>query len=258
MTVELAIDGAVARVTLNRPERMNALTVEMREAMRDHFTRIRFDDAIRAVIVTGAGGNFCAGADVGGMGGPNDIRAARQRLQYGSHSFMRVMHATEKPVIAAVQGVAVGIGWSIALACDLIVAAEDVRFGAVFRRIGLAPDGGMPWFLARRVGVPRAKELAFSGRMVGAEEALRVGLVEYAVPKEGLMGKAGELAADLAAGPTFAFALTKKLFEKAVGPSLEDFLDLEVMVQPSLHQTADHEEGVSAFKEKRKPTFRGR
>jgi 2-(1,2-epoxy-1,2-dihydrophenyl)acetyl-CoA isomerase len=202
MTVELTIDGLVATVTLNRPEKLNALTLEMREALRDHFARIRFDDSIRAVIVTGTGGNFCSGADVTRMNQAQDIRGDRQRLQAGSHAFIRTMHAMEKPIIAAVPGVAVGIGWSIALACDIVVAAEDARFGAVFRRIGLAPDGGMTWFLARRIGVPRAKELAFSGRIIGAEEAFRVGLVEHLVPAAELLAKAKDLAADLASGPT--------------------------------------------------------
>jgi 2-(1,2-epoxy-1,2-dihydrophenyl)acetyl-CoA isomerase len=258
MTVELTIDGPVARITLSRPEKLNALTLEMREALRDHFARIRFDDSIRAVIVTGAGGNFCSGADVTRMNQAQDIRGDRQRLQAGSHAFIRTMHAMEKPLIAAVPGVAAGIGWSIALACDIIVAAEDARFGAVFRRIGLAPDGGMAWFLARRIGVPRAKELAFSGRIIGAEEALRLGLVERLVPLAELLAKAQDLAADLASGPTFAFGLTKKLFDKAVAPGLEEFLELELLVQPSLRLTADHEEGVAAFKEKRPPVFTGR
>ena len=258
MTVELTIHGPVATITLNRPEKLNALTVEMREALRDHFARIRFDDTIRAAVVTGAGGNFCSGADVTRMNRAHDIRADRQRLQAGSHAFIRTMHAIEKPLVAAVPGVAVGIGWSIALACDIIVAAEDARFGAVFRRIGLAPDGGMAWFLARRASVPRAKELAFSARILGAEEALRLGLVEHVVPTGELLAKARELADDLASGPTFAFGLAKKLFDRALAPSLEEFLELELLVQPSLHASTDHAEGVAAFKERRNPGFTGR
>src|SRR6516162_11373409 len=123
MSVDLIIDGAVAKVVLNRPEKLNALNVEMRESLCDHFARLRYDDAVRVVIVTGAGRGFCSGADVDRMAGQHhDLRGGRQRLQQGGHTFIRALHAIEKPVIAAVRGPAVGIGWSIALACDLVVA----------------------------------------------------------------------------------------------------------------------------------------
>lgn len=257
MSVELIVEGAVAKVVLNRPERMNALTWEMREQLTAHFHRVRFDDAIRAVIVTGAGNNFCAGADVTKMA-KGDLREGRERLQRGSQSYIRQLHAIEKPVIAAVQGVAVGVGWSIALACDMVVCGAGSRFGAVFRRLGLAPDGGNAWFLTRRVGMARAKELVFSARMVGGAEAASLGLVEHVVADDGVMAKAEELAADFAEGPTFAMGLAKKLIHYAMGPSLEDYLEMESLVQPALHATADNPEGVAAFKEKRKPRFVGR
>ncbi len=257
MSVDLIVDGPVARLVLNRPERMNALTMEMRAGLRDHLIRIRDDDAIRAAVLTGAGAHFCAGADVGGMGEDRSLRAGRTRLQRGSHTVVRLLHGIEKPLIAAVHGVAVGVGWSYALACDVIVAAEDARFGATFRRVGLAPDGGAAWFLARRVGPARGKELAFSGRIVGAEEALRLGLAEFVVPTDRLLDKAHELAAEYAAGPGFALGLAKRMFDRAMGPGLEDFLEYESLVQPQLHETADHREGVAAFKEKRTPRFTG-
>ncbi|MGH7042431.1 MAG: enoyl-CoA hydratase/isomerase family protein [Acetobacteraceae bacterium] len=257
MAVELIVDGPVARLVLNRPERMNALTVEMRAELAEHLIRIRDDGAIRAAILTGAGAHFCSGADVGRMGEDRSLRAGRERMQRGSHTVVRLLHGIEKPVIAAVRGVAVGVGWSYALACDLIVAADDARFGATFRRIGLAPDGGAAWFLARRVGPARGKELAFSGRIVPADEALRLGLVEYVVPAEALLAKAHELAADYAAGPGFALGLAKRMFDRAVGPGLDEFLDYESLVQPQLHETADHREGVAAFREKRTPNFTG-
>jgi 2-(1,2-epoxy-1,2-dihydrophenyl)acetyl-CoA isomerase len=141
MPVDLHIEGPIARVVLNRPERLNALTWEMRQQLREHFTELRFNDAIRAIIVTGEGRAFCTGADVGGMQ-RQDLTGERDKLQQGSHSYMRVLAAIEKPVIAAVRGPTVGIGWSIAMGCDLIVASETARFSQVFRRIGLAPDGG--------------------------------------------------------------------------------------------------------------------
>lgn len=257
MAVDLIVEGAVASLVLNRPERMNALTMEMRAELCTHLVRIRDDEAIRAAILTGAGAHFCAGADVGRMGEDRSLRAGRARLQRGSHAVVRLLHSIEKPIVAAVAGVAVGVGWSYALACDLIVAAEDARFGATFRRVGLAPDGGCAWFLARRVGPARGKELAFSGRIVPADEALRLGLVEYVVPGDSLLEKAQELAADYAAGPTFALGLAKRMFDRAVGPGLEEFLEYESLVQPQLHETADHREGVAAFKEKRPPRFVG-
>ena len=151
------------------------------------------------------------------------------------------------------RGPAVGIGWSIALACDLVVASKTARFSQIFRRIGLAPDGGAIWFLTRRIGMPKAKELVFSARL-----ALALGLVNHVVEDDQLMSKTEELAAELAEAPTFALGLAKKLFHAAVGPSLEDYLEIESMVQPQLHMTADNAEGVAAFREKRKPKFTGR
>jgi 2-(1,2-epoxy-1,2-dihydrophenyl)acetyl-CoA isomerase len=259
MPVDLEIDGAVATVVLNRPEKLNALTLEMRQSLCDIFQRLRFDDAVRAVIVTGAGRGFCSGADVERMGTtPEDLRAGRQRMQQGAHTFLRTLHAIEKPVVAAVRGPAVGIGWSIALACDIVVAAKSARFSQIFRRIGLAPDGGAIWFLTRRIGMAKAKELVFSARFVEAEEALALGLVNHVVDEDELMPKATSLAADFAAGPTFALGLAKKLFHAAVAPSLDDYLDLESLVQPQLHHTLDNAEGVAAFREKRPPKFIGR
>lgn len=256
MPVDLKIEGAVAKVILNRPERLNALTWEMRQQLREHFSELRFNDAVRAIIVTGEGRAFCTGADVGGME-RKDLRGEREKLQQGSHSYIRVMAAIEKPMIAAVRGPTVGIGWSIAMACDLIVASETARFSQIFRRIGLAPDGGAIWFLTKRVGLQRAKELVFTGRFIEAAEALDWGLINSVVPDDQLMEKAEELAADLASGPTFAFGMAKKMFAMA-NSTYEDFLDVESLVQPQLGQTSDHREGVAAFKEKRKPNFSGR
>jgi 2-(1,2-epoxy-1,2-dihydrophenyl)acetyl-CoA isomerase len=258
MTVELSIAGGVAKIVLNRPEKLNALTVEMREQLYEYFQRLRFDDAVRAIVVTGAGRAFCSGADVDRMGGDHDLRAGRERFQKGAHSYISALHAIEKPVIAAVRGPTVGIGWSIALACDLIVASKSARFSQIFRRIGLAPDGGAIWFLTRRIGMAKAKELVFTARFVEAEEALALGLVNEIVEDEELMARTDELAADLAAAPTFALGLAKKLFHAAVAPSLDQYLEIESFVQPQLHHTQDNAEGRAAFREKRRPNFIGR
>src|SRR5229473_3584862 len=244
MSVDLTIEGAVATIVLNRPEKLNALSVEIRQSLCDYLAQLRFNDAVRVVIVTGAGRGFCSGADVDRMAGqPHDLRADRERMQRGGHTFIRALHSIEKPVIAAVRGPAVGIGWSIALACDLVVASKTARFSQIFRRIGLAPDGGAIWFLTRRLGMAKAKELVFSARFVEDDE---------------LMAKTEALAADLAEAPTFALGLAKKLFHAAVGPSLDSYLEIESLVQPQLHMTADNAEGVAAFREKRKPKFVGR
>jgi 2-(1,2-epoxy-1,2-dihydrophenyl)acetyl-CoA isomerase len=259
MSVDLTVDGAVATIVLNRPEKLNALTVEMRESLAEMFVRLRFDDAVRAIVVAGAGRAFCSGADVDRMAGrAEDLRAGRERMQRGAHTFIRALHAIEKPVIAAVRGPAVGIGWSLALACDLVVAAKSARFSQIFRRIGLAPDGGAIWFLTRRIGMAKAKELVFSARFVEAEEALALGLVNHVVEDDELEARTAALAADLAAAPTFALGLAKKLFHAAVGPSLEEYLEIESLVQPQLHHTQDNAEGVAAFREKRPPKFVGR
>jgi 2-(1,2-epoxy-1,2-dihydrophenyl)acetyl-CoA isomerase len=255
--VELHIENAVATVVLNRPERLNALTDEMRALLLEHFTRLRHDDDVRAIIVTGAGTAFCSGADVGAMG-QSDLRARRQRIQRGAHAYIGMLHSIEKPVIAAVRGVAVGVGMSIAMACDFIVASETARFSQIFRRIGLGPDGGAAWFLAQRVPMPVAKELMFSARMVEAPEALSIGLVNHVVPDAALMEKVRAMAEDYAAGPTFALGLAKKLLHVAASTSLEAFLEMESMTQPQLQVSADHAEGVAAFREKRKPRFTGR
>lgn len=258
MSVLLSIDNGIATVTLNRPEKKNALNVEMREALCSIFQKLRFDNDVRVIIVTGNGDSFCSGGDVGRMDEKQDIRGYRENLQRMSHQYMRTLHAIEKPVIAAVRGSCVGIGWSIALGCDMIIASETTRFSQRFRRIGLAPDGGAIWFLTRRIGTLRAKELVYSARFVEAQEALGLGLVNQVVEDEKLMEVAQARAADLATAPTFALGLAKKLFNFAEGPSLEDFLELEVLVQPQLRSGHDHQEGVAAFKEKRDPKFRGR
>lgn len=256
MSVDLRIEGPIAKVVLNRPEKLNALSWDMRQQLNEYFTALRYDDSIRAIIVTGEGRAFCTGADIGGMA-RGDLRGEREKLQRGSHTYMRALHAIEKPVIAAVRGPTVGIGWSIAMGCDMVIASETARFSQIFRRIGLAPDGGAIWFLTKRIGMARAKELVFTGRFVEAAEALSLGLVNEVVPDGELMQRAEALAADLAAGPTFAFGMAKKMFNMANG-SYDEFLDMENFVQPQLGQTADHQEGVAAFKEKRKAVFKGR
>jgi 2-(1,2-epoxy-1,2-dihydrophenyl)acetyl-CoA isomerase len=255
--IDIEIDGAIGRLVIDRPDKKNALTVEMREQLAAGFDRFNRDDAIRAVIVTGAGDAFCTGADVARMS-VQDVKAARARIQHGAHALIRALYKIEKPVIAAVRGPAVGIGWSIALACDLIVASDTARFSAIQARRGLAPDGGAVFFLTRLIGFARAKELVFTTRFLSAAEAAALQLVNQVVADAALEAEAMTLARTLAEQPTFALAMAKKMFQFALAPSLDDFLDYEALIMPQLNQTQDYREGVDAFQQKRPAKFIGR
>jgi 2-(1,2-epoxy-1,2-dihydrophenyl)acetyl-CoA isomerase len=255
--IDIEIDGAVARVVINRPDKKNALTVTMREQLTEGCDRLNRDDDIRAVIVTGGGDAFCSGADVARMR-VQDVKASRARIKAGAHALIRSLAKLEKPVIAAVRGPAVGVGWSIALACDLIIASDTARFSAIQARRGLAPDGGAVFFLTRLLGFLRAKELVFTTRFVGAEEAAALQLVNQVVADSVLEATALELARSLAQQPTFALAMAKQMFQAALAPSLDDFLDFEALVMPQLNQTQDYQEGFESFQQKRPPKFVGR
>lgn len=248
--------GSVALVTIDNPERKNAVTLEMRQALLDAFRCFATDETVRAVVLAGNGDAFCSGADVTAMGG-RDVAASRARMRT-MHAMIRAVHGLDKPVVAAVRGPAVGIGFGLTMACDIAIAAPSARFAQVFNRIGLAPDAGTIWFLARQMGFTRAKELVFSGRTVSAEEALALGLVHRMAAEEAVLDEAIAQAQVYADGPTLALAMAKQLFASSVTPSLEQFLELELLVQPALMQTADHAEGTTAFKEKRPPRFLGR
>ena len=249
-------EGAIGRVTLNRPERLNALTGDMRERIAAGFVAHQNDDAVRAVILDAVGTGFCASGDTRAMGQFTAV-SARDRLR-NAHRMIVAIAGTEKPVIAAVRGAVAGIGWSMALACDMIVASETAVFSQVFRNVGLAPDGGAIYFLAQVLGVLRAKELVYTGRKMQAAEAASLGLVTRLVPNDRLEAEALSLAEEVAAGPTFAFGLAKKLFKAVNTPALETYLDMEAWAQGVALRTEDHAEGIAAFQEKRRPVFRAR
>jgi 2-(1,2-epoxy-1,2-dihydrophenyl)acetyl-CoA isomerase len=255
-TIDVERREAVALVTINNPARKNAVTLEMRQALLDAFRGFVGEDAVRAVVLTGAGEAFCSGADVQAMGG-RDLAGARVRMKT-MHAMIRAVHGLDKPVVAAIRGPAVGVGFGLAMACDLAVAGPSAKFAQVFKRIGLAPDAGTIWFLARQMGFTRAKELVFSARSVGADEALALGLIQRIVPEDKVLDEALEQAREYAEGPTLAFGMAKQLFAGCITPSLEQFLEMELLVGPQLTQTSDHAEGTAAFKEKRKPVFTGR
>lgn len=253
MELEITRADGIATVTLNRPEKLNALTPEMREGVAREFGALGRDDAIRAVILTGAGRGFCGSGDVASMGAFTP-ETARDRLKL-AHRMILAVANIEKPVIAAVRGPVAGIGWSLAMACDLIVASETTKFIQVFKNVGLAPDGGAIYFLTQLLGLQRAKEIVYSARPVPATEALALGLATEVVADNALEGAALALATRLAADPAFSFGVTKKLFKSMAQPSLETFLDMEAWAQEACLMTADHREGVAAFLEKRKPQF---
>lgn len=255
MTIRIERHDAVAHLVIDRPERMNAVTPEMMEALGDATLTLQKDASVRAVLLRGEGKAFCAGSDVGTMTGFT-VAAARTRL-HRAHRVIAGLANLDKPVIAAVRGATVGVGWSFAMACDLILASDNARFGQVFKKIGLAPDGAAAYFLTQNIGALRARELMMSARMVEAAEALQLGLVNEVVPDAQLEERAIALAEELANAATFALAMGKRLFRGAVQPSLEAFLELESHVQSLALQSDDHKEGTAAFREKRKPTFVG-
>jgi 2-(1,2-epoxy-1,2-dihydrophenyl)acetyl-CoA isomerase len=260
-TIEVRTEDSVAEITLNRPDRLNAWTDQFGTELRTAITEDAADDAVRAVLITGAGRGFSSGADVkemleqGSRGERPDV-ATMLRERY--HPIIKGIRELPKPVVAAVNGPAVGIGCSLALACDLIWAGESAIFGLAFVNIGLAPDGGSTMLVPVAVGKARALEMALLGDPVSAEEALDWGLINRVVPDGKLMDETRELARRLAAGPTRSYASSKRMLNNSLMRIIDEQLDLEADVQGEMAQSADFLEGVSAFVEKRQPNFQGK
>jgi 2-(1,2-epoxy-1,2-dihydrophenyl)acetyl-CoA isomerase len=253
--VETTRDGSVLTITLNRPDKLNAFDGATHKAFAAALKEAA-DDEVRAVVLTGAGRGFCVGQDLGELrDGDRDV-AALLREQWNRH--VLGLRGLEKPVLAAVNGAAAGAGLSLACACDLRVAADSAAFVPAFVNVGLVPDTGGSWLVPRLLGYARAFEWMCSGRKIGAEEALAWGLVSEIVPAEDVLARTQERAAELAALPTRAIAMTKRLFERAAGSALGDQLELEAQLQVAATRTEDFAEGVAAFLEKREPRFSGR
>lgn len=253
-------EGSVGIVTLNRPEKKNAFSFEMVHGLLDYFNKAELDDSIRAIVLTGTGKSFCSGADLSGRGGREDVNIPVgmkiSALAYGRVFF--AMATLEKPIITAVNGLAAGAGLSIALGGDIVVASEGSKFIEVFVRRGLHPDAGSCFILPRLVGLARAKEMMFFGEDIPAEEALKIGLINRVVPEEKLMKEAMALAKRLAAGPTRAIGMMKKLLNRSFELDIQSVLDFEAAFQAVLISTEDVQEGISAFLEKRAPEFKGK
>jgi 2-(1,2-epoxy-1,2-dihydrophenyl)acetyl-CoA isomerase len=253
--VEVTRDGAVMRVTLNRPDVLNALNRAAHEALRAALREAR-DQEVRAVVLTGAGRGFCVGQDLTEFReAPGDIGA---RLRDSYHANILGLRRLEKPVIAAVNGATAGAGLSLAFACDVRIAADSATFVPAFVNIGLVPDSGTSYFAARLLGYARAFEWLASGRRLSAAEAHGWSLVSEIVESERLAERAAEVAGELAAMPTRAVGMTKRLLDRAAALRLEEQLELEAQLQTVATRSEDFAEGVAAFLENRAPRFSGR
>jgi len=253
--------GGVGRLTLNRPDSLNAWTPLFGRELRQLIEGEAAEESVRAVLITGAGRGFSSGADLkaGFDPHPDDGRPdVRKELDDVYHPIIAGVRELAKPVIAAVNGPAVGIGASLAFACDLILAAESAFFGLAFVNIGLMPDGGSTLFVPAAVGKARAFQMALLGERVPAAKALEWGLVNFVHPDDHLMGEANALAEKMAAGPTLSYASSKRALNRMLYPDMRGQLDLEAELQHALARSDDFVEGVSAFVEKREPRFAGR
>ncbi len=257
-TILIERAGGVASLTLNRPDARNAFDLAMREEMETALRELEADGAVRVLVVSGAGGHFCAGGDVKSMQARRHTAAeGRARVEAMNRVILELVNF-RAPTVAQVDGFAVGAGCNLALACDLIVASDLARFGQVFSKIALVPDGGGSYFLPRLVGLAKAKELVFTAEIIDAAEALRIGLINRVVPAAELAPAVRELAGRIASGPPLTLALAKRLLNRSAQLDLAGALELEAFSQAITIETEDHQEGLRAFFEKRAPNFTGR
>jgi 2-(1,2-epoxy-1,2-dihydrophenyl)acetyl-CoA isomerase len=253
-------DGAVGRLTLNRPETLNAWTEELGKELRACVQGEAADESVRAVLLTGAGRGFSSGADLkSGLQhtASDGLPDVRHELDEIYHPAIAGVRRLPKPVVAAINGPAVGIGLSLALACDLVMAAESAFLGLAFVNIGLMPDGGSTAFVPPAVGKAHAFEMALLGERVSAAQALAWGLLNWVYPDDTLMAEAESLVQRLAAGPTRSYAASKRALNRSIYGHLDEQLELEAELQHELARTEDFVEGASAFVQKRTPSFSG-
>ncbi|EKZ96051.1 MULTISPECIES: enoyl-CoA hydratase/isomerase family protein [Cupriavidus] len=248
------ISDGVATLTLNRPKQKNALNGSMRDGLCDAVQRIRADRSVRAVVLRGAGEDFCSGGDIRAMN-VTEADAGRARMD-DMHGWIAMLVDLDRPVVAAVDGVAYGAGFSIALLADFIVASPRARFCMPFMKVGLVPDCGALYTLPRVVGMAKARELVFSAREIGAEEARQIGAVFEIVPQDKLHARADELARGLAGASPAAFAMAKRALNQSLGSDVRAMLEMESLGQGIAFTTSYHREAVRRFKEKEPPLFR--
>jgi len=259
LVIEAHIDG-VATITMNRPEKLNALDIGLTESLRDAVARAAADDSVRAVVLTGSGRAFSAGGDLAVLRqfrereAPKDI----ERLIRAGNETVFALATMHKPVVAAVNGPAAGAGMCLALACDVRIASERANFAQSFAKVGLFPDFGSTWFLPKLVGASRAAEMFYSGAMIDAKQAERMGIVNRIVQQEILLEEAETIAATFAAGPPIAIRAIKKTVLAADAEQLRAALENEIWQQAQCFRSEDCAEGLTAFFEKRAPVFRGR
>ena len=247
---------AVATLTLDRPNALNSLTVPLKDELLRTLRSLSRDQAVRAVVLTGAGRAFCAGQDLRERLEPGAAPLATE-LRERYNPIILAMRRLEKPIVGAINGVAAGAGASLAFACDIRLAAPEASFVLAFGRVGLVPDSGATWFLPRLVGTAKALELALTNEALSAAAAERLGLVAGVVPAESLLEEARALAARLAAAAPRAVGLTKRAIARSADATLEEQLEYEADLQGIAGATADHAEGIAAFVEKRPPAFTG-
>lgn len=248
--------GSIMHLTLNRPNSLNAFSPEMILGLTNALMEAQSDEAVRVIVLSGTGRSFSAGGDVKTMGQANSVQVYEHigRL----NECILTMKATEKPIIAAIHGFAAGAGFNLALACDIIIAAEDSKFALSFSQVGLISDGGGSYFLPRLIGPHLAKQFFFSAEPIPAVRLYELGVVSLLVPLESLQEETMKLAMSYAGGPGRAYGMMKKLIDHSLTASLEEMLEQERITQTMMVTTEDHLEGISAFKEKRKPVFKGK
>lgn len=247
---------SVAWVTINQPNAMNCLVKEVLDELSLATAELAEDESVKAIVLTGAGKAFCAGGDINRFKQGFGFLSGMDYVD-GVHRFLKDWMNLKKPVIAMVNGPAMGAGMSLALACDIIIASEEAKFGASFISMGLIPDVGAAYFLPRIVGINKAKEILFTGKILDCEEALEVGIVNRIVPSANLAEEVAALTARLAKGPGFAISCTKRILNSSQDLDFSSLLILESTLQSMCFQTEDSNEAVKAFFEKRRPEFKG-